>query len=100
MRARRLITQIIIGAGLLAAACSNGGSGSGGEGGKQGAGGASGSAATKSTPLTKEHVHGSDYGAIYWNLPVTLTASIPMADGSTYSPSTVRRSELKTTRCA
>ena len=39
---------------------------------------------TKSTPLTKEHVHGYSYGAIYWNLPVKLTASIPMADGSTY----------------
>jgi hypothetical protein len=39
---------------------------------------------TKSTPLTKENVHGYNYGAIYWNLPVKLTASIPMGDGSTY----------------
>jgi hypothetical protein len=39
---------------------------------------------TTSTPLTAQHVHGYNYGAIYWNLPIKLTASIPMADGSTY----------------
>jgi hypothetical protein len=39
---------------------------------------------TTDTRLSKEHVHAYNYGAIYWNLPIKLTAAIPMADGSTY----------------
>lgn len=39
---------------------------------------------TTNTPLSAEHVHGYNYGAIYWNLPVKVKASIPMGDGSTF----------------
>ncbi|NOU26731.1 MAG: hypothetical protein HOO96_02400 [Polyangiaceae bacterium] len=40
---------------------------------------------TKSTPLSAEHVHGYNYGAIYWNLPVKVRPAFPWA---TAAPST------------
>ncbi len=39
---------------------------------------------TTTTQLGPEHVHGYNYGAIYWNLPVKVRASIPMVDETTY----------------
>lgn len=36
------------------------------------------------TPLSPNDAHEYNYGAIYWNLPIKLKASIPMADGTTY----------------